>query len=81
MKKMVGILVKKSNATNIKQEIVLNNNVSAPIEQGQTLGTVHFYLDDQILESINLVAEKSISKLSVFSMYSYITENWINLLR
>ena len=74
MKKMVGILIKKSNATNIKQEIVLNNNISAPIEQGQTLGTVHFYLDDQILESINLVAEKSISKLSVFSMYSYITD-------
>lgn len=81
MKKMVGILVKKSNSTDIKQEVILNDNISAPIEQGQTLGTVHFYLDDQILESVNLVAEKSVSKLSVFSMYSYITENWINLLR
>lgn len=73
--------MKKSNSTNIKQEVVLNNNICAPIEQGQTLGTVHFYLDDQILESINLVAEKSVSKLSVFSMYSYITEKWINLLK
>ena len=81
MKKMAGILIKKSNSTNIKQEVILNDNISAPIEQGQTLGTVHFYLDDQILESVNLVAEKSVSKLSVFSMYSYITENWINLLR
>lgn len=81
MKKMVGVLIKKSNSSDIKQEIILNDNISAPIEQGQTLGSVHFYLDDQILESINLVAEKSISKLSIFSMYSYITESWINLLR
>jgi len=78
---MDGILIKKSNSSDIKQEIILNDNICAPIEQGQILGTVHFYVDDQILESINLVAEKSIAKLSIFSMYSYITENWINLLR
>ena len=81
MKKMLGVLVKKSNSSEIKQEVILNNNISAPIEQGQPLGTVHFYLEDQLLESVNLVAEKSVSKISIFSMYSYITENWINLLR
>lgn len=78
---MHGVLVKKSNSSDITEQIVLNENISAPIEQGQVLGTVHFYLDDQILESVNLVAEKSVSKLSVFSMYSYITESWFNLLR
>lgn len=81
MKKMVGILIKKSNSSDIKQEVILNDNITAPIEKGQTLGTVHFYLEDQLLESVNLVAEKSVSKLSIFSMYSYITENWIKLLR
>lgn len=81
MKKIVGILVKKSNSSDVRQEIILNDNITAPIEQGQSLGTVHFYLDNQLLDSVNLVAEKSISKISIFSMYSYITNIWVNLLR
>lgn len=76
-----GILVQKSNSTNIEQEIIVNENISAPISQGQILGTVYFYLDDKVLDVVNLVAEKDVSKLSIFSMYSYITEAWINLLR
>ena len=76
-----GILVQKSNSSNIEQEIIVNESISAPITQGQVLGTVHFYLDGKILDSVNLVAERDVAKLSVFSMYSYITEAWINLLR
>ena len=76
-----GILVKKSESSEINQEIILNNNISAPIEKGQILGTAHFYLNDQLLESVNLIAEKEINKVSIFSMYAYITETWINLLR
>ncbi|MFG6318725.1 MAG: D-alanyl-D-alanine carboxypeptidase [Clostridia bacterium] len=76
-----GILVQKSNSANIEQEVVLSENISAPIQKGEILGTVHFYLDGEILDSINLVAEKDVDKLSVSSMYSYIAEAWLNLLR
>lgn len=76
-----GVLVPKSSAGNIEQEIVINDKISAPIQKGEILGTVHFYLDGQILDSVNLVAEQDITKLSVFSMYSYIIGTWMNLLR
>ena len=76
-----GVLVPKSSAGNIEQEIVINDKISAPIQKGEILGTVHFYLDGQILDSENLVAEQDITKLSVFSMYSYIIGTWMNLLR
>jgi len=76
-----GVLIQKSNSANIEQEVVINENISAPISQGEVLGTVHFYLDGQILDSVNLVAEQEISKLSIFSMYGYIAKNWLNLLR
>ncbi len=76
-----GILVQKSNASSIEQEVVINDNISAPIVKGDVLGTVHFYLDGQLLDSVNLVAEKDISKMSVLSMYTRITDAWINLLR
>ncbi len=76
-----GVLIQKSNASNIEQEVVINENISAPIMKGDVLGTVHFYLDGQLLDSVNLVAEKDISKMSVLSMYTRITDAWLNLLR
>ena len=81
MKKIVGILVKKSNSPDITQEIVLNENITAPINKGEILGTVHFYLDNELLDSVNLIAKNDVNKLSILSMYSNITEKWINLLR
>lgn len=76
-----GVLVQKANASSIEQEVVINENISAPIMKGDVIGTVHFYLDGQLLDSVNLVAEKDISKMSVLSMYTRITDAWINLLR
>ena len=81
MKKIAGILVKKSSSPDITQEIVLNENITAPIQKDDILGTVHFYLDKELLDSVNLVAKNEVKKLSIVSMYSDITEKWINLLR
>ena len=81
MKKIVGILVKKSSSTDITQEIILNENISAPIQKGEILGTVHFYLDNELLDSVNLVSKNEVKKLSIASMFEDITSIWLNLLR
>lgn len=81
MKKTVGILVKKSDSTDVTKEIVLNENITAPISKGDILGTAHFYLDNELLDSVNLVAKNNVGKLSVFSTFGEITKKWINLLR
>lgn len=76
-----GILIKKSSSTDVTQEIVLNENITAPITAGEVLGTVHFYLDNELLDSVNLVAKDDVKKLSFFSMYLYLTGKWFSLLR
>lgn len=81
MKKIVGILVKKSSSADVTKEIILNENITAPIKEGDILGTAHFYLDNELLDSVNLIAKNDVKKLSIFSMYSRITNNWFNLLR
>ena len=81
MKKIVGILVKKSESTDVTQEIVLNENIIAPINKGDILGTTHFYLNNELLDSVNLIAKNDVKKLSIISMYSYVTAKWFNLLR
>ena len=81
MKKIAGILVKKTNTPEITQEIILNENINAPIKKDEILGTVHFYLNNELLDSVNLIAKNDVKKLSIISMYSKITENQFNLLR
>ena len=76
-----GILVQKSSSTDVTQEIILNENITAPISQGEILGTVHFYLDNELLDSVNLVAQEDIKTLSIFSMYTNIIGKWFTLLR
>jgi len=47
---------------NIRQEIILNEDISAPIEQNQVLGKVTFYADG-LNYTTNLIASHSVEKL------------------
>ena len=76
-----GALIKNSDNGNITSEVKLNENITAPISTGDVLGTVNFYLNDEQISSVNLVAENNVEKISVMSLFSMITEFWINLFR
>lgn len=77
-----GALVKKNENSNIKQDLVLNDNVSAPIKKGDVLGTINYYSDNgNLLSSVNLVAEKDIEKVGIINMFSHNLNNWFNLFR
>lgn len=76
-----GALVKKTETGNITSEVQINENISAPINTGDILGNVKYYLNDQEIASVNLVAENNVDKISVMNLFGMITENWINLFR
>lgn len=57
-------LVKKGGENNIETVADLPIDVEAPVEKGQVLGTVKFYLDKKEIGSINLCAEKEIKKMT-----------------
>lgn len=75
------ILLKKENLTQVEQEVVLENNIKAPISSGQKLGEVHLISNGEIISSVNLVAKNEIKKLSFWNMTTHISERWFNLLR
>ena len=77
----VGVLLKKGEDKNIEQEIVLDENVSAPIQEGQKLGEVKYVMEGETVASCNLIASKSIDKINLFNMTKSICYNWVNLLR
>ena len=76
-----GALIEKGEDTNISQEIVLNENISAPILAGQKLGEAKFVLDGNVIASVNLVANSDVDKLGLFNMCKNVIYKWIDFLR
>ena len=78
-----GILIEKNleNANEIRQEFVLNENITAPISKGDILGKIDYYVGDTIKASINLIAEEDIEKNNLFNTFRHISKQWITLLK
>lgn len=68
----ITALVSNDNASDIfLPEINLNENIEAPINEGDILGTVEYSIDG-IIYSSNLLASKSIEKFSFFKSFGSI---------
>ena len=76
-----GALIKKNENQNITQELIINDNINAPILEGEILGKMNFYINNELICTTNLVAEKSVEKMNFANILSYISEKWINLNR
>ena len=76
-----GALIKNSEKGEITSEVVLNENISAPIQAGDVLGSVRFLLNGEEISCVNLLAESDIEKISVMNLFGMITEFWVNLFR
>ena len=76
-----GKVMNKKNTEDVEQEVVLNENISAPIDEGQVLGRVNFKIDGEEIASVELVAENDVGKLNVFTMWKRIFKQWFFLLR
>ncbi len=50
----------------VKNEIRLAKEISGGIEQGQTLGEVEFFLDNQSIGKVNLISPVTIEKAGFF---------------
>lgn len=77
----VGILVKKGEDKNIEQTINLEENLSAPIVEGQKVGEIVYKLNGEEVGRTNIVAESSVEKKTFFSIASYVYRNWFTMLR
>lgn len=76
-----SFLIKKGEESSITYEINLPENVQAPITQGQQLGTIKYYLNSSELETVSLIAENSVTKISLLNMTKSILNNWFTLIR
>ena len=59
-----ALLLEKTAAPNLQQEIVVEPGVKAPVEQGQQLGTLRYTAGEEIVAEIPLVAAESVPRLT-----------------
>ena len=59
-----ALLLEKTAAPNLQQEIVVEPEVKAPVEQGQQLGTLRYTAGEEIVAEIPLVAAGSVPRLT-----------------
>lgn len=67
-----GSLLKKSNAASITQQTKLNQNLTAPIQKGDVVGAVEFYLNDEVIGSVDVVADEKVDKMSFWTAFLWI---------
>ena len=60
-----GKLIKKGQGNKIEQSVEMNDNIMAPIYQGDVIGKVIFSESGNTIETVNLVADKDIAKIRI----------------
>lgn len=68
--KISPILIKKGTQSKINQRIDMCIDVEAPVEKGQTLGTVYFEADGETVATCPLISENKVERRSVFFVFS-----------
>lgn len=76
-----AVLIKKGDNGNITQNVVINENISAPIKQGDILGKIEFKAGDELILEKNLVAEKDIEKTTMWNITTNLYLRWFNMCR
>lgn len=78
-----GALIKKTeNTSNIKQELIINENITAPINKGDVLGKINYYSENNtLLSSVNLISEKDVTKINIINMFNSNLSSWFTLFR
>ena len=76
-----GILIKKGTDKNIEKNINMENIINAPITKGQKIGEITYSLNGEIISTVNIVSDRDVEKLNLFTMGKQVYYLWINLLR
>ena len=76
-----GVLIDKGQDKNIEQTITFAENISAPIQQDEILGSITYQLNGEEVGKVNLIAENAVQKNTAFNMIEYVYSKWFSLFR
>lgn len=63
------ILVEKNEVDSVITKITVAESVEAPVEQGQKVGEMEVWVGETLIESIPIVAEQEVPRITLWSVY------------
>lgn len=81
LEKDASVLVKKGDNGNITQNIIIDKNITAPIEEGDVLGKIEYIAGENKILEINLVAQENVEKNNMLNITMSLYKKWFNLCR
>lgn len=70
------ISIPKNTLDKIRAEVKINEDIQAPIKNGQTLGKVEYYLDDEYLGNVNISSTLDIEEIPSPTIFEKILDRW-----
>lgn len=70
-----NILVEKSKLSSLSTKLELEENVNAPVEQGQTLGKLMIFTNDELINEVKIVAAESVKRLNFLGIFNLFTNS------
>ena len=77
----IGALIPKGKSNDVNKEIIINENISAPIKKGEKLGELIIKLGNEQIGCMNLISESDVQNITLINMYETLTKKWFNFLR
>lgn len=82
VKKTVGVtakhdfnsLLKKNTSKQLSQEVNLKSNITAPVKKGDVLGCVNFYINDELIGSVDIISNENVNKITFFTAFLWILD-------
>ena len=75
------VLIKKGDTGNITQNVIVNENISAPIKAGDILGKIEFKAGDELILEKNLIAQNDVNKSTLWNITTNLYLKWFNMCR
>lgn len=60
-----AIIPKNIDIANLNEEIIINENIKAPISLGEVLGKVIYSIEDEVIGEVNLISKNVIDKMPI----------------
>lgn len=73
------VLLNKGDEKNVRTEIVLNENISAPLEYFEVVGVQRCYLNDELIGEVNLVSNEKVESKGWRNFFAEILDFACNL--
>ncbi len=75
----VNLLLAKGEKGKVTNEVNMNENITAPLEQGQKIGEVIYKVDGKEVGKVDAVAEEKVEKASFMRLFFRMLLSWFGL--